>query len=214
LIIVRPVLLVTMCVVVGVAPRGSRAQEAPAFQSFSNFDFVPGEKIVAMEDFTQDGVGDFPAKWNTNASGEVVTVAGQGGRWLKLTKAGVFTPDFITDLPDNVTVEFDVLVRPEFTAGFPLELALTQVVNRKNIAEWGEGANVLSVTVFPGSGVGNESEGSSTVTTRQDGADGSPNNTQTRQLALTGKIIAAAKSPCLHQCRKGVGSASGGECVG
>jgi outer membrane protein OmpA-like peptidoglycan-associated protein len=178
--------------VVAVALGVSRAQEAPAFQSFSKFDFVPGEKIVAMEDFTQDAVGDFPSKWNTNASGEVVTVAGQSGRWLKLTKAGVFTPDFLTDLPENVTVEFDLLVRPGFTAGFPLEVALAQLANRKNFGDWEEGANVLTVTAFPGSGVGNEAEGSSAVTTRQDGMDGAPNSTQTRQLAATGKIIHVA----------------------
>jgi len=178
--------------VAGLAISRGYAQDAPAFQSFSKFDFVPGEKIVAMEDFTQDAIGDFPAKWNTNASGEVVTVAGQSGRWLKLTKAGVFTPDFITELPENVTVEFDVLVRPGFTAGFPLGLALTQLANRKNIADWEEGANVLTVTVFPGSGGGNETEGTSTVTTRQDGTDGSPSNTQTGQLAVTGKIIHVA----------------------
>ena len=96
-----------IALVMALIPGVSRAQEAPAFQSFSKFDFVPGEKIIAMEDFTQDSVGDFPAKWNTNASGEVVTLAGQSGRWLKLTKAGVFTADFITELPENVTVEFD-----------------------------------------------------------------------------------------------------------
>jgi len=106
------------------------AQDAPAFQSFSKFDFVPGEKIVAMEDFTQDAIGDFPAKWNTNASGEIVTLAGQTGRWLKLTKAGFFTSDFITELPENVTVEFDLFVRPDFEAGFPLEFALAQIADQ------------------------------------------------------------------------------------
>jgi len=184
--------LVLIALVVTVVPGVSGAQEAPAFQSFSKFDFVPGEKIVAMEDFTQDSVGDFPAKWNTNASGEVVTLAGQSGRWLKLTKAGVFTPDFIAELPENVTVEFDLLVRPGFTAGFALELGLTQMANRKNIVDWVDGSNVFTVTSFPGSGGGNESEGTSSVTTRQDGMDAAPNNTQTRQLAATGKIIHVA----------------------
>jgi len=113
-------ILVLIALVVAVGLGVSRAQEAPAFQSFSKFDFVPGEKIVAMEDFTQETVGDFPAKWNTNASGEVVTLAGQSGRWLKLSKAGVFTPDFISELPENLTVEFDLLVRSGFTAGFGL----------------------------------------------------------------------------------------------
>ena len=34
------------------------------FSMSSKFDFIPGEKIVATEDFLQDAKGDFPAKWN------------------------------------------------------------------------------------------------------------------------------------------------------
>jgi hypothetical protein len=73
------------------AEAATAAASSPSFQSYSKFDFVPGERIVAAEDFAQDAIGDFPAKWNTNASGEIVTIAGQPGRWLKLTKAGFFT---------------------------------------------------------------------------------------------------------------------------
>jgi OmpA-OmpF porin, OOP family len=160
------------------------AQEAAAFQSFSKFDFVPGEKIVAMEDFTEDAIGDFPAKWNTNASGEIVTIKGQPGRWLKLTKAGIFTPEFLTDLPENVTVEFDLFVRPDFEAGFPLEFALAQLSDRKRIEDWENGANVITVTAFPAS-----SQGNSSMTPRLDGVDGSSNNTRTAQLAANGKPI-------------------------
>ena len=40
------------------APAGAAA--APSFQVYSKFDFVPGEKIVAFEDFSQDAIGDFP----------------------------------------------------------------------------------------------------------------------------------------------------------
>ena len=60
---------------------------------------MPGEKIVGHEDFSQDSIGDFPAKWNTNAAGEIVTVAGKPGRWLKLTRAGVFIPELMPSSP-------------------------------------------------------------------------------------------------------------------
>ena len=39
----------------------------------SKYDFIPGEKVIFFDDFSQDAVGDFPALWNTNGSGEVVT---------------------------------------------------------------------------------------------------------------------------------------------
>jgi OmpA-OmpF porin, OOP family len=41
-------------------------QASPGFQSYSKFDFVPGEKVIFYEDFSQDAIGDFPALWNTN----------------------------------------------------------------------------------------------------------------------------------------------------
>lgn len=101
-------------------PTRLAAQQAPAadFQAFSRFDFVPGEKVAGFEDFSQDSIGDFPAKWNTNAAGEVVTVAGKPGRWLKLTRAGTFIPELAPTLPDNFTLEFDLLVPPAFNAGY------------------------------------------------------------------------------------------------
>ena len=61
-----------------------------SLKSYSKFDFIPGEKIVAVEDFAQDAVGDFPAKWNTNSSGEIVTIEGTEGKWLMLGPEGVF----------------------------------------------------------------------------------------------------------------------------
>ena len=87
----------------------------PTLQSYSKFDFIPGEKIVAVEDFSQDAVGDFPAKWNTNSSGEVVTIAGTEGKWLMLGPEGVFYPEFITKLPENFTLEFNLATTSEFS---------------------------------------------------------------------------------------------------
>jgi len=79
-----------------------------ALVSYSKYDFIPGSKIIVQEDFMQDAVGDFPAKWNTNSGGEIVTVEGLEGHWLKLQKEGCFLPEFITDLPENFTFEYDI----------------------------------------------------------------------------------------------------------
>jgi OmpA-OmpF porin, OOP family len=165
-------------------------QDTATFQTYSKFDFVPGEKIVAMEDFTEDSIGDFPAKWNTNASGEIVTISGQTGRWLKLSKGGFFMPELITEVPNNTTVEFDLLVKPDFSGGFPLEVALVQLANRKQAADWESDPNNVTVTAFPGSA--DDSSGASTVNSRQDGADGTANSSVTTQLAKNGKPIHVA----------------------
>jgi OmpA-OmpF porin, OOP family len=88
-------------------PSGSAS--IPSVKSYSKYDFVPGEKIIVFEDFIQDAIGDFPDKWNTNASAEIVTIGGMPGHWLKINKQGVFMPEMIDALPDNFTFEFDLL---------------------------------------------------------------------------------------------------------
>jgi len=44
------------------------------FSSSSKYDFVPGEKVIFYDDFSQDAVGDFPALWTANAPGEINTL--------------------------------------------------------------------------------------------------------------------------------------------
>ncbi|MCU0354405.1 MAG: OmpA family protein [Cytophagales bacterium] len=93
---------------------GGETGKAAVLKSYGKYDFVPGEKVVVAEDFSQDAVGDFPAKWNTNGSGEIVTADGYTGKWLQLSKQTRAIPDFITSLPDNFTLEFDLACNPKF----------------------------------------------------------------------------------------------------
>ena len=78
------------------------------FKTYAKFDFVPGDKIVAVEDFSQVAPGDFPDKWNTNSTGDIQTVDGRTGNWLSIAKPGVFLPEFINGLPENFTLEFEL----------------------------------------------------------------------------------------------------------
>src|SRR5436190_16952838 len=175
-----------LTVLAGLVVAAEPKQTRGAFQSYSKFDFVPGEKIVAMEDFSQDAIGDFPAKWNTDASAEIVTISGQTGRWLKIAKGGFFTPEFVTELPDDVTIELDLLVRPGFSGGFPLEIALAQLPDGGKVADWESGPNSVIVTAFP------EPQGTSTVTSTQNGVGGNANTAKTAQLAANGKAVHVA----------------------
>jgi outer membrane protein OmpA-like peptidoglycan-associated protein len=84
-------------------------QKQDDLKSFSKFDFVPGENVVFFEDFSQDAIGDFPAKWNTNASGEVITLNNYPGNWFAPGGNGTFVPDFLNKLPENFTMEFDLI---------------------------------------------------------------------------------------------------------
>lgn len=96
-----------------------------SFQTYSKYDFVPGEKVLVYEDFSQDAIGDFPDKWNTNSSGEVVTVSGEPKHWLMLNKKGLFMPEYINNLPDNSTLEFDMMSAGASNSNPPLQLLLS-----------------------------------------------------------------------------------------
>jgi outer membrane protein OmpA-like peptidoglycan-associated protein len=80
-----------------------------SLQTYSKYDFVPGDKVLVYEDFSRDAIGDFPENWNTNSAGEIVTVSGETGHWLMINKKGVFKPEDIKSLPDNFTLEFDLI---------------------------------------------------------------------------------------------------------
>jgi OOP family OmpA-OmpF porin len=90
------------------APDSKSAVKGDPFKSYSKFDFVPGEKIIFAENFEQDAIGEFPLKWFTNGSAEVVTAEGLPGKWLKLVAGRTLTPT--VKFPPNFILEYDLLV--------------------------------------------------------------------------------------------------------
>ncbi|MCF7560957.1 OmpA family protein [Sabulilitoribacter multivorans] len=77
---------------------------------YSKFDYVPGDKLIYFDDFSQDFVGDFPSKWNTNGSGEVVRLSKAEGNWFQM-KSGyniMYIPLIPNKLPEEYTIEFDL----------------------------------------------------------------------------------------------------------
>jgi Outer membrane protein and related peptidoglycan-associated (lipo)proteins len=77
---------------------------------YSKFDYVPGDKTIFFDDYAHDFIGDFPSKWNTNGSGEVVTVNDSPQRWLELIPGyGIYFIPNVPDLPEEYTIEFDML---------------------------------------------------------------------------------------------------------
>jgi uncharacterized protein (TIGR02145 family) len=73
----------------------------------SRYDFIPGEKVIFFDDFSSESIGDFPAQWLTNGSGEIVTLEKFPGKWLHITKMGYFIPEVKDDFTENFTIEFD-----------------------------------------------------------------------------------------------------------
>jgi OOP family OmpA-OmpF porin len=87
----------------------AKKDETPKLESYSKYDFIPGEKVIFYEDFSQDAIGDFPALWNTNGSAEVVTTNLFPGQWMKFSTDDAIWTDQLLTLPENYTIEFDIV---------------------------------------------------------------------------------------------------------
>ena len=84
-------------------------QEKQKLSSVTQYDFVPGDKILFFEDFSQDAIGDFPALWTSNGSGEVKTVNIASGKWFHMNgDEAVYCYTKNINFPDNFIVEFDI----------------------------------------------------------------------------------------------------------
>jgi OOP family OmpA-OmpF porin len=92
------------------------AAQQTDFKSYSNYDFVPGEKVIYYDDFSQDAIGDFPAFWTANTAGEINTLSIAPGNWFNLnsTDGNYFYLKNI-DFPKNFIMEFDIVPKKAAT---------------------------------------------------------------------------------------------------
>ena len=60
---------------------GARAAR-PGAGAWADYDFVPGERVLFYDDFSNDTVGDFPRRWDL-AAGNWEIVNWEGGRYLR-----------------------------------------------------------------------------------------------------------------------------------
>ncbi len=92
--------------------------------SFS--DFVPGTTVFFEDRFEKDALADFPAQWNSNGSGKIVTIEGQPGKWLEIEHNTVVNPVMDKTLPENCTIEFDLFLQGSDDRSIPyIQFGLT-----------------------------------------------------------------------------------------
>lgn len=87
----------------------------------TKFDYLPGDSVLFVDDFRQDELGEFPAKWALSI-GNFETAEMDGERWLRCTSPdGTVRPKLpaMAKLPEFWTLEFD------FFGNEPLASALT-----------------------------------------------------------------------------------------
>jgi outer membrane protein OmpA-like peptidoglycan-associated protein len=82
----------------------------PGSGAWANYDFIPGDRVLFAEDFTNDRVGDFPRRFELVA-GNWEIVEWQGGRYLRATAGGTVAISLPETLPERFTVEFPASVQ-------------------------------------------------------------------------------------------------------
>jgi OmpA-OmpF porin, OOP family len=74
---------------------------------WANYDFIPGDRALFVDDLTQDRVGNFPRRLEF-LSGNAEVVDWMGRRLLRVTAHGAFRVPLAETLPERFTIEFDL----------------------------------------------------------------------------------------------------------
>ena len=92
-----------------VANDAPKEEKPTGIKAYSKFDFVPGDKVLYAEDFNQDAIGELPLTWNSSGKGEVMTIEGKEGKWVRGYQNNTILSGNKSMFGDNYTVEFDMI---------------------------------------------------------------------------------------------------------
>ena len=90
-------------------PVATASPEKESIKAYSKFDFVPGERILYAEDFSQDAIGELPLTWNSSGKGEVMSIENKQGKWLRAFQNNTYLTGNKTKFGENYTIEFDLM---------------------------------------------------------------------------------------------------------
>jgi OmpA-OmpF porin, OOP family len=88
----------------------SSTNNQPSIKAYQNYDFIPGDKILFEDHFTDDQDAEFPSHWELlNGQGQLNKIGGEEAVFLTEGNYAKVKPRMKTDkyLTDPFTVEFD-----------------------------------------------------------------------------------------------------------
>lgn len=91
----------------GEAPASAGGGKGKVSSVSTKFDFVPGDSVIFTDDFKQDELGEFPARWKL-LSGTFEVAELEGERWVRcVSNSGQIRMKVPPSLPEFWTLEFD-----------------------------------------------------------------------------------------------------------
>lgn len=128
---------------------GATSADPPGKGIWLNYDFIPGDRTIWSEDFSEDQVGDFPSRLQlVDGNFEVVTI--DGHNWLRTVDGGNLVAILPEKLPQRFTVEVDYWVPKDLNLN-PLTFSFPS--SSGTAASWG--CTHVAVWVHGGTGGGN-----------------------------------------------------------
>jgi outer membrane protein OmpA-like peptidoglycan-associated protein len=88
-------------------PPAAEGPSAPGSDIWANYDFVPGEEILYVDDFTDDEAGDFPRRLEW-LRGNMELVEWEGRLLLRANGESQFAILLEDGVPEQFTLEFDI----------------------------------------------------------------------------------------------------------
>ena len=149
------------------AERSGSSEVERASRASTIFDFVRGDSVFFSDSFAQGSVGSMPKYWKSSGTGELVEFPGESGKWLLLTEFTTYKLDTLLQLPENFTVEFDILTRADkagdlisFSFGFAKDNSVSGYEDRimsrtamhygnESIINYGAESNVYNTQDYP-----------------------------------------------------------------
>lgn len=80
------------------------------------YDFHAGTNALFSDNFLEDSLGSMAGKWKTSGSGSVQAFPNEDGRWLSLKEFTSYKLRNDRPLPQNFTVEFDIVTHSNTNA--------------------------------------------------------------------------------------------------
>lgn len=115
----------------------------PALKVYSNYDFVPGDKILFEDNFIDDQDGEFPAHWELVKGQAIINkIDGEPAFFLTEGNYAAVNPRLKTTsyLTDPFTIEFDYFIKDGGAYGVNVFLQAPE--NKEGIITYGTNGNV------------------------------------------------------------------------
>jgi OOP family OmpA-OmpF porin len=85
------------------------------------YDYLRGTEVVFEDNFSADELGTMAQRWTSNGKGSVSQVSIAEGKWLELFDGNTYKIKDLVRIPENFTIEFDVLALSDDKHQFRLD---------------------------------------------------------------------------------------------